>query len=68
VFYDVRSAGGFSNQYAPGVGTVGAVPLPYCDSGFSDIHNGGSNVLFADGHGKWLSLTAALGDRTMWVR
>jgi len=68
VFYDVRSAGGFGNQYAPGVGTVGAVPLPYCDSGFSDIHNGGSNVLFADGHGKWLSLTAALGDRTMWAR
>jgi prepilin-type processing-associated H-X9-DG protein len=28
----------------------------------------GSNNLFADGHGKWLNLTAALGDRTVWGR
>ncbi|MCE5241462.1 DUF1559 domain-containing protein [bacterium] len=63
VFYDVRSAGGFTNQYAPGVGTVAQ---QYLDSGFSNIHNEGSNVLFADGHGKWLSLTSALGNRSMW--
>jgi len=29
-------------------------------------HNGGANVCFADGHGKWLSLTSALGNRSMW--
>jgi prepilin-type N-terminal cleavage/methylation domain-containing protein/prepilin-type processing-associated H-X9-DG protein len=63
VMYDVKVGGGFGNLYAPGVGTVAQA---YLDSGFSDIHNGGGNVLFADGHGKWLSQTAALGDRTMW--
>lgn len=68
VLYDVMSAGGFTNQYAPGVGTVGAAPIPYCDSGFSNIHNDGANSLFADGHAKWLTRSSALADRTKWVR
>jgi len=63
----VKQIAQFTNLYAPGIGSAADVP-PYCGSGFSDIHNGGSNVLFADGHGKWLSQTAALGDRTMWAR
>jgi prepilin-type N-terminal cleavage/methylation domain-containing protein/prepilin-type processing-associated H-X9-DG protein len=68
VMYDVRAAGRFTDLHAPGEGNANDLPIPYCDSGFSDIHNGGSNTLFADGHGKWLSLTSALGDRTMWAR
>jgi prepilin-type N-terminal cleavage/methylation domain-containing protein/prepilin-type processing-associated H-X9-DG protein len=68
VFYDVSyypktAPYIFSNLYAPGIGTVAN---GYMDSGFSDIHNGGANALFADGHGKWYSQTAALGDRSMW--
>lgn len=66
--YDVRAAGAFVDLHAPGCGNADDFPITYCDSGFSNIHNGGSNTLFADGHGKWLSLTAALGDRTMWSR
>ncbi len=64
--YDVRSAGGFTNQYYPGIGTVGAAPIPYCDSGFGNLHSDGGNALFADGHVKWLSLTSALGTRSSW--
>jgi prepilin-type N-terminal cleavage/methylation domain-containing protein/prepilin-type processing-associated H-X9-DG protein len=68
VMYDVRAAGAFADLHAPGAGNANDSPVPYCDSGFSDIHNGGSNALFADGHGKWLSLTSGLGDRSMWSR
>lgn len=68
VLYDVRAAGTFVDLHAPGCGNANDSPIPYCDSGFSDLHNGGANTLFADGHGKWLSLTSALGDRTMWTR
>ena len=64
VMYDVKVGGGFANLYAPGVGTAAQ---SYLDSGFSDIHNQGGNVLFADGHAKWLGQMSAVGDRTMWV-
>ncbi len=71
--YDVRSACGFTNQYAPGVGTAapasGSPPDPgYCDSGFGNLHNEGANTLFVDGHVKWFSLVSGLGDRNMWSK
>ena len=65
VLYDVRSAGTFTNQYAPSVGTVAQ---GYLDSGFGILHNDGANVLLADGHAKWYGLQAALGNRTYWTR
>jgi prepilin-type N-terminal cleavage/methylation domain-containing protein/prepilin-type processing-associated H-X9-DG protein len=68
VMYDVRAEGAFVDLHAPGCGNANDSPMPYCDSGFSDIHSDGSNTLFADGHGKWLSRIAGLGDRTMWSR
>ena len=74
VMYDVRSAGGFTNQYAPGIGLAspansGPAPiLPYYDSGFSIIHNDGANALLADGHSAWFSIGGALGNRSMWAR
>lgn len=64
VMYDVRSAGGFTNQYAPGVGTAAQ---GYLDSGFGVLHNEGANVLLADGHAKWYTLQGAIGNRTHWA-
>jgi len=64
MLYDVQAQAGFTNLYAPGVGSVGN---NYLDSGFSDRHNAGSNCALVDGHAKWLSQTAALGDRTLWT-
>ena len=61
VFYDVMSNAGFTNQYAPGVGTVAN---GYLDSGFGNLHNTGANVTFADGHTKWISQQSACGDRS----
>jgi prepilin-type N-terminal cleavage/methylation domain-containing protein/prepilin-type processing-associated H-X9-DG protein len=66
IMYDVKVQCGFSNLYAPGVGTAADAPIPYGTSAFSDLHNEGSNALFADGHGKWYKQSAALGDRSMW--
>lgn len=68
VLYDVRAVGLFSDLHAPGSVNTNDTPFPYCDAGLSDIHNDGSKTLFADGNGKWLSLTAGLGNRTMWTR
>jgi prepilin-type N-terminal cleavage/methylation domain-containing protein/prepilin-type processing-associated H-X9-DG protein len=72
MLYDVKStvAGAvpvFTNQYAPALGAVTDTPIPYGTSGYSDIHNGGSNTLFVDGHCKWYGQSAGLGDRTMWT-
>jgi len=65
MMYDVMANAGFTNLYAPGAGTAAN---NYLDSGFSDRHNGGSNCSFVDGHAKWLTQSAALGDRTLWTR
>jgi prepilin-type N-terminal cleavage/methylation domain-containing protein/prepilin-type processing-associated H-X9-DG protein len=72
VFYDVKATPVGSvpmntNVYAPGVGAATDAPLAYGTSVFSDVHNDGGNALHADGHAKWYSRSAALGDRTMWV-
>jgi prepilin-type N-terminal cleavage/methylation domain-containing protein/prepilin-type processing-associated H-X9-DG protein len=64
LMYDVRAAGGFVNLYAP---TPGTVAQQYLDSGFGVLHNEGANALHADGHAKWYSLSAALGNRSYWA-